>query len=130
MEAKDKRELFEHDYVRIYANGQGNIVLYFENENEKPLAVGRKMNEIDEEAYMNGYNWDAFFDYYLAEHAADISGSMESDPEAGSYVAYFADTEENERKAERFARIIVSLIDNEEEIYRILREKGGEIEWD
>ena len=66
MEAKDKRELFEHDYVRIYANGQGNIVLYFENENEKPLAVGRKMNEIDEEAYMNGYNWDVFFDYYLA----------------------------------------------------------------
>ena len=55
---------------------------------------------------------------------------MESDPEAGSYVAYFEDTEENERKAERFARIIVSLIDNEEEIYRILREKGREIAWD
>ena len=35
-----------------------------------------------------------------------------------------------EKKAERFARIIVSLIENEEELYRIIREKGDEIEWD
>ena len=68
---------------------------------------------------MNGYNWDAFFNYYLAENAPDILENMESDPEAGSYVAYFEDTEENEQKAKRFAGI-----------YKILQEKGAEIEWD
>ena len=47
----------------------------------------------------------------------------------GSYVAYFEDTEENEQKAKRFADIIISLIENEG-IYKILQEKGAEIEWD
>ena len=37
------------------------------------------MNEINEEAYMNGYNWDAFFNYYLEENAPDILESLESD---------------------------------------------------
>lgn len=129
MATKEERVILEHEYVHIYTNGQGNIVLYFGNENEKPLAVGHKMNEINEEAYMNGYNWDAFFNYYLAENAPDILENMESDPEAGSYVAYFEDTEENEQKAKRFADIIISLIENEE-IYKILQEKGAEIEWD
>lgn len=87
------------------------------------------MNEINEEAYMNGYNWDAFLNYYLAENAPDILENMESDPEAGSYVAYFEDTGENEQKAKRFADIIISLIENEE-IYKILQDKGAEIEWD
>lgn len=56
--------------------------------------------------------------------------SIDSDPEAGTYAAYFEESEENEEKAKRFANIIISLIENEEEIYKILREKGDEIEWD
>ena len=40
------------------------------------------------------------------------------------------DTAENEQKAKRFADMIISLIENEEEIYKILRERGDEIEWD
>lgn len=68
--------------------------------------------------------------YYLAENAPDILKSIDSDPEAGTYAAYFEESEENEEKAKRFANIIISLIENEEEIYKILREKGDEIEWD
>ena len=67
------------------------------------------MNEINEEAYMNGYNWDAFFNYYLEENAPDILESMESDPEAGSYAAYFEDTAENEQKAKTLCRHLSSL---------------------
>ena len=130
MATTEGRDIFNNEYVQIYTNGSGNIVLLFEDEKEKPLAVGQKMNEINEEAYMNGYNWDAFFNYYLAENSPYILESMESDPEAGSYSAYFDDSAEYEQKAKRFADIIISLIENEEEIYKILREKGDEIEWD
>ena len=124
MATTEERDIFNNEYVQIYTNGSGNIVLLFQNEVEKT------MNEINEGAYMNGYNWDAFFNYYLEENAPDILESLESDPEAGSYAAYFEDTAENEQKAKRFADIIISLIENEEEIYKILREKGDEIEWD
>lgn len=130
METTEEREIFEHEYVQIYADGSGNIVLLFEDESDKPLAVGEKMNEINEDAYMNGYNWDAFFNYYLSQKAPDILDAMESDPEAGSYAVYFEDTKENELKAKRLADIIISLIEDEEEIYKIVRDKGDEIEWD
>lgn len=130
MSTTGGRDIFNNEYVKIYANDSGSIVLLFENEAEKILAIGERMNEINEEAYMNGYNWDAFFNYYLAKNAPDILENMESDPEAGSYAAYFEDTRENEERAKRFADIIISLIENEEDIYKILREKGDEIEWD
>lgn len=117
------------DYVKVH-KGENGIAVWFYNENDKPFAIGEKMNEICEDAYMNGYNWDAFFQYYLAENAPDILEGLDSDPEAGSYVAHFELGEENEKRAERFAEIISSLMENEEELYRIVREKGEEIAWD
>lgn len=117
------------DYVKV-SKSENWIGVWFYNENAKPFSIGEKMNEINEDAYMNGYNWDAFFNYYLTRHAPDLLEGLDSDPEAGSYAAYYPPTEENEQKAERFAQIIVSLIENEEELYRIVRENGDEIEWD
>lgn len=125
----EERSIFNNNYVQVFQNGYGNIVLLFQNEDEKVFAIGERMYEINEEAYMNGYNWDSFFNYYLAKNAPDILEGMETDPEAGSYTAYFKYTEENEQKAKRFADIIISLIENEEEIYKLLRENGDEIEW-
>ena len=55
---------------------------------------------------------------------------MESDPEAGMYSAYYKKTPENKLKAEKFMKIICSLVDGEEELYRIVKEEGDEIEWD
>ena len=88
------------------------------------------MYEINENAYMNGYNWDALFNYYLAKTAPELLEGLESDPEAGSYVAYYDLTPENEKKAEKFAGIITALIEKEQELYRLVEEEGGEIEWD
>ncbi|MDE7070318.1 MAG: immunity 51 family protein [Alistipes sp.] len=129
METMNEREILVHEYVYVRA-WDGGIVLGFECEAEKPLAVGRKLGEIDENACMNGYNWDALLSYYLSEHAPDILECMESDPEAGSYVAYFEDTPENERKARRFAEMILALVEGEEILCRLVRERGDEIEWD
>lgn len=130
MEEVKGRDIFKHEYVQIYTNGYGYIVVLFEDEKEKPLAVGQRMHEINEKAYMNGYNWDAFLNYYLAENVPDILESIKSDPETETYAACFEESEENEEKAKRFTNIIIFLIENEEEIYKILREKGDEIEWD
>lgn len=117
------------DYVRMNKDND-RIDVWFYNENDKPLAIGEKMCEINENAYMNGYNWDAFFNYYLAKNAPDILDGIESNPEAGSYVAFYDLTEENEKKAKRFVEIITFLIENEEELYRIIREESDEIQWD
>ena len=117
------------DYLKVFSSDEyAEACLYVSN--QKVFEIGEKMNEICEDAYMNGYNWDAFFQYYLAENAPDILEGLDSDPEAGSYAAHFELGEENEKRAERFAEIISSLMENEDELYRIVREKGEEIEWD
>lgn len=118
-----------NDYVAINKSDD-HIHVWFYNENDKPFAIGEKMCEINDQAYMNGYNWDAFFNYYLEKNAPELLEGLESDPEAGSYAAFYDLTEENEKKAQRFREIIISLIENEEELYRIIRECGDEIEWD
>ncbi len=117
------------DYLAVMEH-EGIISVCFYIENEKPFAIGEKMNEINEEAYMNGYNWEMFFNYYLEKYEPDILEEMEADPEAGMYVAYYNDTAENKKRAEKFAQIIENLIENEDTLYKIVTEEGGEIEWD
>lgn len=59
-----------------------------------------------------------------AENAPELLDGLNSDLEAGSYSACYELTEKNEKKAERLAEIIISLIEDEEELYRIVREHG------
>ena len=117
------------DYAKMYVSDE-RICVWFDNGSSKPFSVGEAMNAVREEAYMNGYNWDALFSYYLAKHAPELLEGLESDPEAGSYAAYYAPAPENEKKAEKFVEIITSLVENEAELCRIVREEGDAIEWD
>lgn len=109
---------------------EDSISICFYIEQEKPFSVGEKMNEICEDAYMNGYNWEAFFNYYLEKEAPELLEDLDTDPEAGMYAAYYDFSAENEKKAEKFAALIEDLIENEDKLYRILRENRDEIEWD
>lgn len=118
-----------NDYVAsIKSEKYVSVFLYVEE--DRIMAIGEKMNAINEEAYMNGYNWEAFLSYYLAKYAPDVLEEMDADPEAGMYAAHYPLTPENELRAKKFVEIIRSLIENEEELYRIVREESGEIEWD
>ncbi len=117
------------DYVRTVEH-EDSIAVCFYIEHDKPFAVGEKMREINEEAYMNGYNWEAFFNYYLPKYAPDVAADMDTDPEAGMYAAYYDFTPDNEARAEKFVEIIRELVENEDELYRIVREEGDDIEWD
>ncbi|MDE7194001.1 MAG: immunity 51 family protein [Oscillospiraceae bacterium] len=117
------------DYVKSFATDKyAEVCFYIENNNI--FAIGEKMNKIDENAYMNGYNWEAFFNCYLAKKSPELLEGMNTDPEAGMYVAYYELSDENSARAKRFEELIVSLVENERELYDFLRENGGEIEWD
>ena len=117
------------NYVAMEKN-EGSISVCFYIENDKPFIIGKKMHKINENAYMNGYNWEAFLNYYLSKNAPEVMVGMDTDPEAGMYVAYYSLTSENEARAEKFEELIHSLIENEDELFRILREEGQNIEWD
>ena len=106
------------------------VSLSLEAGNSAVMAVGEKMEAACPDAYMNGYNWDAFFRYYLEKNEPDILEDMDADPEADTYVVHWPLAPENEAKANRFEKLIRSLLEDEEELCRIVREEGEEIEWD
>lgn len=117
------------DYISMI-KGEDCVHVCFDIEDAKILAIGEKMNDIYEEAYMNGYNWDAFLSYYFRKNDPDVLEGIEADPEAGMYAAFYPSTPENEQRAKRFVDAVRSLIEHEEELYRIVEESGDEIEWD
>lgn len=115
------------NYVLVN-NDEDCVGVTFFIEQEKILKIGNKMNEICEDAYMNGDNWEAFFNYYLDKNAPELLEGLESDPEAGMYAAYY-DEPDALQKAEKFAEIIKGLVENEERLYQIVREEADNIEW-
>ncbi len=117
------------DYVKIIQH-ETSISVCFYIEHDEIITIGEKMNEINENAYMNGYNWEAFLKYYLMKNNPDVLENMGSDPEAGMYVAYFKLNDENKKKAEKLAGIIENLVENKSSLYEIVRNYGDEIEWD
>ncbi len=118
------------DYVSIGKYEKSLSVCLYVGKDKKTFRIGKKIQELNEEAYMNGYNWEAFFNYYLSTYHKDVCENMDTDPEAGMYVAYYDLTPENEKKAEKFVEIIKDLIENEDKIYTIIKNEGNNIEWD
>lgn len=116
-------------YVNIY-DGEDHWSITFQNEDEKPYRVGQKMEEINPEAYMNGYNWEIFLTYYLTKYEPQLKIDLDHDPEAGSYFAYYPRTDECLIRAKNYCELIAELIENEEKILQIVRNEGDIIEWD
>lgn len=118
-----------NNYLSVDIN-ESRIEIYFYLENDKVMQIGEKINEINEQAYMNGYNWEVLLNYYLSKYESDLLIDMDSDPEAGMYVAYYELTANNKIKASKLVEIIISLIEDEEQLYNFIYQYGHEIEWD
>ncbi len=117
-------------YIKITTNKDSKkISLCFMIEEHSIKKIGEKMNTINENAYMNGYNWDAFLTYYLSKNYPFVLSEVESGSEPGSYVADFMLKHENVQRAEQLKNIIVSLTEDEDQIYEVLEREGGRIAW-
>lgn len=123
------RRITMKEYVNV-ERFEDDMCVTFYIEHEEVMEVASKMEEINADAYMNGDNWEAFFNYYLKKYAPEILEDLDTDPEAGMYSAFYPYSEENEKKANKFGEIISNLIENPGELYRIVEEEGNEIEWD
>ncbi|PBJ08075.1 Imm51 family immunity protein [Flavobacterium sp. ACN6] len=80
-------------------------------------------------ALMNGYDWDAFINYYLQKIHPDVLPNMETDPEAGMYVAFYSYSTENEEKANKLIDIIIELMENESALLEKIKTDAKLIKW-
>ncbi len=120
---------YPYDYISV-DKFDDCIVLDFYIEYDKPMDIGEKLQEIDENAYMHGDNWRALLDCYIENYVPELSGTYDPDPEAGTFAAYFEDSPEGEKNAEAMAEIIISLVEDEEKLFDFVRTHSDEIEWD
>lgn len=100
------------------------------NENEGLLEFGERLNEKFEEAYMNGYNWDAVISCYVKSVDPELAEVVNSDPEAGMYSAYMEYSEENLEKMKRFEMHVKKMLSDEETLTKFIEENYDSIEWD
>jgi hypothetical protein len=106
----------------------GQYSVYFNIEDEKVMAIGEKMEAINEEAYMNGYNWEAFLNHYLQTNQPELLDGIDTDSEAGTYVAVYDKADSD--KADKLVGVINGLVNDPDKIYSFLKQNGENIEWD
>lgn len=116
-------------YVEIIENDDSFDVIFYVD-NDEILAIGEELSAINENAYMNGYNWEALLDCYIAKYEPKLGNSFETDSESGMYAAYFDKSEEGAQAAETLVNIIKSLIENKDKLFAFVTEYGDEVDWD
>ena len=137
VEKEEEKELKEtnkkinnYNYLNIIEKPDSTDVC-LDIENPKVMAIGAEMQKKCSDAYMNGYNWEAFWRTFVCYKNSDILETMETDSEAGSFSAIFdGEDEEMRMLAKEFAEIVRDAIENENQIYDFLENHKGEIEWD
>ena len=108
----------------------GSISLCIYIENEGIFQLGERINERFEEAYMNGYNWDALIRFYISKVDPDLMQEVKTDPEAGMFSAYISYSEENLDKMRRFKSYIHGLLSDETVLFRLIEDNRDSVEWD
>lgn len=113
-------EMPEHDSI--------SLCVY--NENEGLLELGERIHARFEDAYMNGYNWDALIRFYVGRIAPDLMAEVGTDPEAGMFSAYISYSPENLEKMKRFESHVRTMVADEATLMRFIEDYYDEIEWD
>jgi len=100
------------------------------NENDGIFELGERINERFEEAYMNGYNWDALITYYVNKIDAELMSVIDTDPEAGMFSAYIDYSQDNLEKMKLFEDHVKKMLADEDVLMKFIADNYDEIEWD
>lgn len=119
----DSIKLFEHPE-------QDSIAVCVYCEQDGLLSLGERIYERFDQAYMNGYNWDALIRFYVQQTDPDLAQEVEADPEAGMFAAYMSHSPENLVKMQRYESLIRKLVQDEATLMAFIEDHYEEIEWD
>lgn len=129
-EEREMDEVMGNEYLQVFRSGYGDVSVCFNIEQDIPFEIGEKMSEINEDAYMNGPGWAGLLHYVMKQRNPDLLKDMETDCEAGTYVAVYPDNAEGLERAKQLGQLIISLIDDPEQLYSIVSEHASEIDWE
>ena len=122
--------MYDNSIKLIEMPEHGSISLCIYTENEGIFQLGERINERFEEAYVNGYNWDALIRFYVGKVDPDLMQEINTDPEAGMFSAYMSYSEENLDKMRRLKSYIHGLLSDEIVLFKLIEDNRDSVEWD
>ena len=105
-----------------------SVCLY--SDNADVAALGERINARFEEAYMNGYNWDALIRFYVGKADPSLANEVNTDPEAGMFSAYMSYSPGNLEKMKRLESHLRAMLADEEALMEFIALNREQIEWD
>ena len=122
---------YKRDYYYFQNNVMPKNYKKYDNWNYKNNDLQEWTKLLDYLSYLNGYGWAALIESYLENNYPELYEDYDSDSEVGGYVGrYFGNTKENWEKIRKVAEIVEDLIENEDKIYKYIKENGDDIFWD
>lgn len=106
------------------------LVLTLNVLHEKCVKIGNHINEIHDAADMNGYNWETLFLYYLTKHNPAYLVGVGTESEADKFVLYAPDIEGFQGNFRDMEKIFTDLLENPDDLYRLVSLEGDLIQWD
>jgi hypothetical protein len=107
------------DYLVLNTSGP-NIQLDFDTTGDIVYTIGDHLEQIEETAYMTGFNWAHLIDYFIDERIPEIRTEINITARSGGFTATWANTPENQTHAQHLAQLITELITQPEQLYQTL----------
>lgn len=122
--------MYEESIVLLEMPEHDSISVCVFNEQTGLFELGERIGEKYEDAYMNGYNWDALIRFYVAQADPKLMTNIDTDPEAGSFSAYTSFSDENLEHMKAFRQLVLQMVADEEKLMAFIETHYDEIEWD
>ena len=119
------------EYIQLNKNEkEGSLSVVLDIKNEKIAVLSAKLQTVNGGVTMNGGGWEALLEWYLDEFHPMVSGGMGSSSSSGTYKAYYKLAPVNEKKATQLVEVLTDLIEDDNKLYELIKERGEEIDWD
>lgn len=112
----------EHNEYEVYA--------CFSIENEKLTKICDKVTELYPDIYLNCYNWDALLYHYMQNNSPDLLVDLDSDIQEYDFIAIYQVNDINHTKIDKFINILTDFVENEDKLFKYIKDFESEIEWD
>ena len=117
------------DYIEM-GRTETDVTVDFYMTNDRVMALMEKLVAVDPDILMSSHDWETLWMYCIKKKDPDILTGMKSVLDMTGFTAIWPLSPENEARAARFAALIRSMVEDGEELCRIVREEGGAIEWE
>ncbi|WP_232088955.1 Imm51 family immunity protein [Streptococcus suis] len=92
------------------------------------MRISSKIEEIEPDVYMNGYNWEKLIQAMLSDCSPELLNGLEFDSDANTFIAYYGSNKLNNFL--QLQAILAKWLEAPEELYQFVKKNGSVLDWE